>query len=143
MICPETSCAQSKKPTLKSAFGDKGFGSLGGFGDSSDQPYTLDATYLAEKDGLRGRIQLTVTLTDDFYIYSVTQPKGGPLRTTISVKSEGVALDGPFIPDVPPKSSTNEQGFEGLPIEKHFEQVVWTAPVRFSKPLGEARLILN
>jgi suppressor for copper-sensitivity B len=138
VLFPETSCAQSKKPSLKSAFGDKGFGSLGGLGDTSDQPYTLSAIYTVEKDGLRGRVQLTVSLTDDFYVYSVTQPKGGPLRTAIAVKSDGVELEGPFVPDAPPKTSTNELGFEGIQVEKHFEQVVWTAPVRFSKPIGEA-----
>jgi suppressor for copper-sensitivity B len=140
-IQPEPSCAQSKKPTLKSSFGEKGFGSLsglGGFGGSSAEPYTLSASYSAEKGGLRGRVQVTVTLTDDFTIYSVTQPKGGPLRTTIELKSDGVQLEGPFTPDKPPKSSANELGFEGIQVEKHFEQVIWTAPIKFAKAIGDA-----
>ena len=113
-IQSEPSCAQSKKPSLKSAFGDKGFGSLGGigsFGGSSGQPYTLEAAYSAEKEGLRGRVQVTVSLKDDFTIYSITQPKGGPLRTTIEVKTAGVELEGPFTPDKPPKASSNELGW--------------------------------
>ncbi len=135
--------AQGGKPSLGSALGkDKAsfgssLGGFGGFGDSSANPYKLSALYEAETGGMRGRVHVMVTLDPDYSIYSVTQPKGGPLATKIAIVSEGVKLEGPFVPDSEPKASTNELGFEGLRVEKHFDQVSWTAPVSFSKPVEE------
>ena len=133
--------AQSGKPSLGSVFG-KGktnlggsLGGLSGFGDSSTTPYKWNALYEAEKGSQRGRISLTVTLEPDYSIYSVTQPKGGPLATKIAIVSNDAKLDGPFAPDVDPKVSTDELGFEGVRVEKHFDQVSWTAPISFAKPI--------
>ncbi len=129
------------KPSLgtknKSLGGLGGFGSLGGLGGFSGKPYSLEASYTAEKASSRGQVQLTVTLHDGHSIYSVTQPKGGPLRSMIEIASPEVKLVGPFVPDQSPKVSTNEEGFEGIQVEKHFESVTWSAPILFDRPLGE------
>ena len=133
--------AQGRKPSLGSALGkDKaslgdGLGGFGGFGGNSATPYKLSALYEAETGGMKGRVHVMVTLDPDYSIYSVTQPKGGPLATKIAIVSEGVKLEGPFAPDSEPKVSTSELGFEGVRVEKHFDQVSWTAPVSFTKPV--------
>jgi thiol:disulfide interchange protein len=135
--------ANSRLPTLgkKSPLGS--LGGLGGFGGLSSRPYSFEATYSAEQGGIRGQVELTVTLSDDHSIYSVTQPKGGPLRTVIEIESPGIKLDGPFIPNQPPRIYTNEVGFEGVSVEKHFDFVTWTAPLVFDMPLGETPEPLN
>ncbi len=131
--------AQGGRPSLGSKLGkDKAsLGGLGGFGDSSGTPYKLSALYESETSGMRGRIHVMVTLDPEHSIYSVTQPKGGPLATKIMIVSDHVKLEGPFVPDSEPKVSNDELGFEGVRVEKHFDQVSWTAPVSFAEPVVE------
>ncbi|MDZ4852908.1 MAG: thioredoxin family protein [Pirellulaceae bacterium] len=132
----------NKKPSLGSALGGKkaSLGAFGGFGiaePSSGAPYKFSALYEAESGGQRGRVHLMVTLEPEHTIYSVTQPKGGPLATKIAILTKNVKLEGPFVAENEPKVSTNESGFEGVRVEKHFDQVSWTAPVSFAKPVAE------
>ncbi len=116
----------------RSGIGLGGFGGLGGLGRGAE-PYRLSATYSLEPGGLRGRVEVEVELNPDYVIYSVTQPKGGPLATQIALVGPGVKLRGPFVPDQPPKVSTEELGFEGVRVEKHFDRVTWSAPLAFDQ----------
>jgi suppressor for copper-sensitivity B len=131
---PNPSKLSFEKPS-RGGFGD--FGSFGSFRSTASAPYTAMAAYTLEKGGQRGRLTVSVELAKGYSIYSVSQPKGGPIKTTIGVSTTGVKLEGPFTPDQPPKISNNETGFEGVQVEKHFDQIHWTAPIQLDKSLAQ------
>ncbi len=107
-------------------------GGLGGLG----KPATFEATYQAEQSGQRGRLSVTATIEDGYYIFSTTQPKVGPMATVIGIGSPGVALAGPFVPDRSPELTFDMQGFEGSRVEKFYKSVTWTAPITFEQQVG-------
>lgn len=95
----------------------------------------------------QGLVTVTVEVVEKFHIYSVTQKKGGPLptRITIVTPDQGVEL-GQLIPDKPPEIHHYEDAYGDLDIEEHKGTVIWVAPVSFSKPLdnpGETELKLQ
>jgi len=96
--------------------------------DSQQEPVTWTASYVVDGDGnLVLRVQAEMAPT--WHVYSVTQPDGGPTRTSIEVTGPaGVSTDSPFTPSEPPKKSKSE--FYGdLTIEEHEGKVTWTAPL--------------
>ena len=120
-----------------------GFEIGGGLGDTLGEsllgtPYEYEANYEAEEGGQRGRVTVQVTLSPGHHTFSTTQPPGGPAPTVISLVSPGVALAGPFSPDVSFDVSLKEEGFEGVRVEVHHESVSWTAPVTFQTPISNA-----
>jgi len=99
----------------------------GGFGENE---ITVRASYQLDKSGKRGTLSVEALPPFGWYVYSVTQPAGGPMRTEISVKADSVKLAGQgFTPSEPPKKDSTDL-FTGSPltIEKHFEKVVWRRP---------------
>lgn len=113
--------------------------SLGDLGDDADdQPVKLSAQ-LDRQGESRAVLRVVAQLQPNWYIYSVTQPTGGPLRTTIQLTGpDGVELDGDFQPDTPPQVG-REQAWPDVRIEKHFGQVRWEAPLQL--PTGRAESI--
>lgn len=84
---------------------------------------------LAE-DGKTGRLYVTASLPEGWYIYSLTQPSGGPIRTRIRLDtSETFELAGDWSPDSPPQRKKSE-AFDGLMVETHEGRVTWSAPIR-------------
>ncbi len=108
---------------------------LGDLGSSSKEPVSFTAQY-RRVNASTGELSVTAVLASDHYIYSVTQKPGGPIRTTIKFNDKsGVKLIGEFQPDAPPEITKNSAWPE-LPIEEHFEQVVWTAKVALPENLS-------
>ncbi len=114
---------------------DRGF-DLGGFA-ALDLPYEMSASYEVDRQSLKGRLRLTVTLSDGFHIFSTTQPAGGPTATVLKVIDAGVQVTGPFVPDNPPELELDSPVFANITIEQHVGSVTWTAPVLFSNPLPD------
>ncbi|MGC6441976.1 MAG: thioredoxin family protein [Rubripirellula sp.] len=113
----------------------------GGVGeiDNQQEPVTWTASYVADGDGnLTLRVQAEMAPT--WHVYSVTQPEGGPTRTSIEVTGPaGVSVSGTFTPSEAPKKSKSE--FYGdLTIEEHEGKVVWTSslktPAGFAEPVN-------
>lgn len=112
-----------------------GLPGLGGFDDglgnnglNQDDPLSLTASYELAKGTRNGRVKVSVELIPDWHIYSVTQAKGGPIPTVISITGpEGVKLQGSFVPDKPPHISA-EDSWPGLKVEEHADAVHWVAP---------------
>ena len=112
--------------------------SLGGFGDDSDDPAVWAASYTVDGAG-KGHVQVTADLSPTWHIYSTTQPKGGPTRTTLSIAAPAsVKATGPFTADQPPHKSVSSV-YDGLTVEEHEGTVVWSAPIQtpagFQEPI--------
>lgn len=111
--------------------GDLGFPnlSLGGFGDEADQPASFSASYTVEGE-TEGMLIVTARMGDEWHLYSMTQPSGGPTPTSIRLTGPaGVALAGGFTPDAPPRIGSSS-AWPGLKIEEHYGEVTWRAPLR-------------
>lgn len=119
-----------------------GLGALHGqeslFGDSSPAPgnrpavVTVSAQFTST-GGDQGLLYVTAKIAEGWHIYSVTQPKGGPLATKIVMppgKANEWGLRGRFKPWPKPHIST-ESAWKDLPIESHEQEVTWVAPLVF------------
>lgn len=92
----------------------------------------LTATFEHAEGTDRGRVHVKAVVADGWHLYSVTQPAGGPKRTRLELGdgSPGKLL-GPFTPDSAPQKSTPEI-FQGVTVEDHVGEVLWSAPIQFS-----------
>ncbi|WP_250931045.1 protein-disulfide reductase DsbD family protein [Aporhodopirellula aestuarii] len=104
---------------------------VGGFGQ--EEPATVEANYSA----VEGKsdvvvLQVTVSMQPPWHIYSLTQPKGGPLPTKLTLKApDSLKLIGNWQSDSPPKKSVSEE-FGGLTIEEHDDEVTFFAPAQIT-----------
>lgn len=121
------------------AFGGFGSSSFGGLGSKSKESYRFSAAFTLDDTRTKGEITITCNLESGYYIYSVTQPSGGPMRTTIKVKTPSISLVEPFQSDTVPKVSEGERGFENVKVEKHFQQVVWRARFESAQVIDPAK----
>lgn len=120
------------------------FGDFGNFaipGADSGEPVEFAASFEVTEGTRDGVLKVTATLSDPWYIYSVTQQPGGPLKTEIEVKGDQCKLTGPFQSDKAPKVVTSEV-FKGIPIEEHFGKVTWTAPIQLAEGVDAKSLKL-
>lgn len=79
-----------------------------------------------------GRLYLTALIQPGWYIYSTTQPEGGPRRTVIQVnESQAFELVDDFTADRDPDIHTDSV-FPGVRIEQLAGEVTWTAPIRLA-----------
>ena len=107
----------------------------------SSKPLELSATFSAFKGTNRGEVSVTAMMAPDWYIYSLTQPKGGPIRTTIQLEDPSqVKSIGTFKPNFEPKITTQPEAFADLRIEKHTEMVIFTAPIEFKEGANPKKL---
>lgn len=111
------------------------FGDFGNFaipGVDSGEPVEFSASFEINEGKKDGVLQVSATLSDPWYIYSVTQQPGGPIKTEIEIKGDQCKLAGPFQSDKPPKV-VKSIAFGELPIEEHFGKVTWTAPIELAE----------
>ncbi|MBA61257.1 MAG: hypothetical protein CMJ76_02725 [Planctomycetaceae bacterium] len=112
---------------------------FGEFGGGNAPKVTASAEFqLKSGSKTEGIVTVTATVLDGFHIYSVTQKKGGPLPTRISVVApeEGVMF-GAFTPDKPAKIHRYEEAYGDLEIAEHTGKVIWTAPITFESPIED------
>lgn len=82
-------------------------------------------------DGRQGILQIQARITDGWHIYSLSQ-QGGPGPSKIVVPaSDKIEVLGPFRPDREPKVREVDQ-FD-VPLEEHYGQITWTAPIRIGE----------
>ena len=104
-------------------------------GDALDQPNMMQdpvklSAWLRVKEGSReGILSVKATIAENWHLYSITQPKGGPLPTRINLpESSQYELTGDFEPDADPEIGNEE----GIRTEYHHDQVIWSAPIKFA-----------
>lgn len=115
-----------------------GFDNVGGV--DNENPIAVDASYEVGEGTDRGRLILSVTLAEQWHIYSLAQKPGGPTKSVIKlVGPDSVELLGPFSPDQQPKSAESTT-WEGVIVEEHGGQFKWTAPIRLKDPATAKQL---
>ncbi len=105
--------------------------SLSGLAPAADSGTQLEVSAEVEwnESQTAGRLHVRAEMSGGWHVYSVTQKSGGPKRTEIElVPSDTFELIGAFEPDRSPKIKRYE--FYKVPVEEHYETVVWTAPFR-------------
>ncbi len=83
-------------------------------------------------------LDITATIEEGWHIYSITQPKGGPLASKIALTpATNFSLSGDFAANPKPEVHFADV-FPGLPLEEHRKQVTWQAPVRLAEGVNPA-----
>lgn len=95
-----------------------------------DPKLDVTAYFTVSPGGKSGHLYVTATLPEGWYIYSLAQPAGGPIRTRIRLEdSDAFELAGQWTSDTPPHRKRSE-AFEGLMVETHEGRVTWSVPIR-------------
>jgi hypothetical protein len=134
----DTAQTDTAPPPVKLNLKDLGIPGLGGgpgFGGGTE-PATLSASFRVQEGSRRGTLSVNCLIEPDWHVFSITQPKGGPMPSSIKVKdSEQFKLLGPFQADRQPHVKPPDV----FPVnsEEHEEQVIWTAPLELAE--GESR----
>lgn len=108
--------------------------SLGRYGQSDpigigqSNPATVGASLYSIADHPQlAIVQVEVVLESPWHIYSLTQPKGGPLPTKLKlVNDDALKIVGQWHSDSQPKKSISEE-FGGVTVEEHEGQVTFFA----------------
>lgn len=130
--------------------------SLGRYGQADagstgqQKPAQVEANYTA-LESYPGRVVVSVQvdLNAPWHIYSLTQPKGGPLPTKIKLaSSDQLQVVGDWHSDSPPKKSVSQE-FSGVTIEEHDGEVTFFALAKIlpegatAESVGEIEVEIN
>ena len=98
-------------------------------GGATDKQYELAARIVADPEvENRAYIIVEMQVAPDWHVYSVTQPKGGSMPTSITLAdSPNYRLIGKFAPTEMHKAEMNE--IFDVPDEMHSGTVLWLAPI--------------
>ena len=93
------------------------------------QEPAFDAEFKVKTDTRLGMLSLNFTVPDGWHCFSTTQVPGGPTKSKITVKAEGVKVIGDFVP-LEPAVAHESEIFE-IVVEEHEGFVTWQAPIEF------------
>ncbi len=120
-----------------------GEGPLGAETDTSGL-VRLSARFAPAAEGKPAMVEVTAQVKDGYHIYSITQPEGGPQRTTLKLDdSSAVKLAGAWVADPAPKTHVDKEIWIDLPIEEHFGEVTWRAPIELPAGVDPATLTVS
>ena len=115
-------------------------GQLGVPPDGNAEMFTVRAEFTAPADQQPALLRITAEIADGWHTYSITQPDGGPIRTTSAIdEGEGYRIKGAFRATTPPEAHV-EPAFDGLVVEEHRGIVTWEAPLEFDEGVELAKL---
>jgi suppressor for copper-sensitivity B len=106
-------------------------GGLGGgdLGRSQVDPVSVTAEIKQPQSGKPPVLAITAQIAQGYHIYSLTQPKGGPLATRITLEpASGYRPLGELQSTEPPHRSVATE-FNNLPIETHERSITWQVPI--------------
>ena len=116
----------------------EGLEDLSGLGQQATPKLAMSSRFYTASDGT-GVLEVTCKLSPGAHVYSLTQPAGGPVRSTLSlVPSEAYALTGQFQPTRPPKVTPPD--LFPVNVEEHTGTVTWRAPFRLAAGVDPATL---
>lgn len=113
-------------------------GQLGAAGDRPEELMTVSAEFTAPAAEAPAVLRITAQIAEGWHTYSITQPKGGPNPTVITLEQgAGYRLKGPFVASPAPEAHS-EPAFNGLMVEEHRGKVTWEAPLEFAEGVDPA-----
>jgi len=117
-------------------------GGAGNFGDPLGKPdvnpVTMQARFTPPAGGKPGQLTVEATIAPGSWIYSITQPPGGPMASKFVITPSSEYQVGPFQAVTPPKAAHDE--IFNTNVEKHEGTAVWTAPVTFAPGINPANV---
>ena len=105
------------------------------------QPTSVESNLQVKTDTRSGVVSLKFAVPEGWHCFSTTQPKGGPVRSTIKVAGKGFKVTGDFLPLEPPASHESE--VFGIVCEEHQGTITWQAPVEFDAGVDPAKAELT
>ncbi len=109
-----------------------GLTGFSGFGPGGATVVALEAQFTRPTADQPARLLITATIKPGYHIYSITQAPGGPLATVIKLSpSQAYRLIGDFQSAPLPKKEI-ERVFNNLVVEKHYDRVIWHAPIELA-----------
>lgn len=111
-------------------------GNVGGLGPPS---LTVQGVIVAAADGQPAKLVITADVPAGMNTYSITQPPGGQVRTTIKLTADPQFQIGSFQPIEPPTIHPEPQ-FNNLLVEEHSGTVTWVAPLALAAGVDPATL---
>jgi hypothetical protein len=106
-----------------------------------DRIWILSGTLKLREDSREGLLQVHARIADGWHIYALSQ-KGGPGPSSITVQSaDKIQLLGAFQPDEAPE--VREVAEFDVPLEEHYGQVTWTAPIRLAEGVDPQTVVLD
>ncbi|MDO4569136.1 MAG: thioredoxin family protein [Planctomycetia bacterium] len=118
------------------------FGGLNA-GDNSSES-TTDATVQAAaafrppQGDMPGVLSISLDIPGDWYIYSITQPDGGPFKTSFHLPDESIRVAGTIETQPKPEVKGDKELWGNILIETHKKSVTWRIPFQWATP--EAQL---
>ncbi|MCZ6669786.1 MAG: protein-disulfide reductase DsbD family protein, partial [Acidobacteria bacterium] len=89
-----------------------------------------------------GMLEVTATMNESWHVYSITQPPGGPMKTTIKLApSEDYRLLGSFAPDH--AAHVHFIDVFDMDVEEHPGQVTWSVPFELSAAGTSSALVIK
>lgn len=105
------------------------------FGAPAGDPVTVSAQFTAATADRPAVLMITAEIEPGWYVYSVTQPSGGPKPTIIQLEpSDQYEVIGTFAANPKPKIHIEQEveDWRGLEIQKHTSEVVWYVPIKLA-----------
>lgn len=114
-----------------------GFGPTGG----GEEPVAISASFAPATDEQAAMLRIDAKLRPDWHVYSITQPPGGPKRTTIKLAdSSDYKVRGEFKSLNPPVSRIDDGAWQGLEIQEHADEVTWFVPLDVAEGTDPTKL---
>ena len=106
------------------------------------QEPVFDAEFKVKTDTRLGIVSMYLTVPDGWHCFSTTQGPGGPIKSKITVKGDGVKVIGDFVP-LEPAIAHKSEIFNGIVVEEHEGLVTWEAPIEFDAGVDPSKVELT
>jgi thiol:disulfide interchange protein len=127
-------CAAGAQPAFAQDEGRQGIGILSQWGDDEGELVSVSAQFTAATGERPAVLMVTADIEDEYHVYSLTQPPGGPKKTRIDLThSPQYRLIGSFAAYPKPKSHIDQIAWVGLELQEHEDKVTWYAPIELAE----------
>ena len=117
---------------LQGEFGGLG-GDFGGLDAPSGEPLQVNSFIVPAAGGEPALLVVRAKMATGWHVYSLTQKPGGPPATKIAIgESDKYSFIEGFRAKEKPEVSVKPEAWPDLPVEEHYGQVTWIAPIRFA-----------
>lgn len=104
----------------------------------------VTARFAEPAEGKPARLYVTAAVERGWHVYSLTQPKGGPLPTKIKLAaSEQFKVAGDFKSWPKAEVHNEPEVWPDVEIETHEGKVTWYAPIEFAPGVDPAKLTIE
>ncbi len=147
LVWPASIPAKQPGPTGGAGLADLVDGSSSAI-QPAENPVTVSARLLPtdspnDAEGYRLSLEVVAEIAPAWHVYSLTQPPGGPVRTSITItQPASVVVEGAFVARPEPHRQ-REAAFDNLQVETHAERVTWTGTLLVPRSEGPLALTVS